>query len=92
MRTCEPDRRMARLTWGLLGLLLVVVMFAGAYQIAPLFLAPRLHYVDTLIQYVATSGGQQPVEWIVRLETRGELIEARCLSEREAVRLRDATR
>ena len=84
--------RTERLTWGLLVVLLMIVLIVGTYAILPLFLRPRASYIDTLVIYASDAGGQTPIEWIVRLAIGGEVVEARCMSEREAVRIKDATR
>lgn len=77
-----------RLVWGLIGVLLVGVCACATVAILPLATAPRGEYAETLVIYVATTGGQQAVEWIVRLRIDGELVEARCVSEREALAIK----
>lgn len=88
----DRHERTNGMAWALFSLLVLGLLLLGAYALLPLCLGPPMRYLDTLVQYVATPSGQAPVEWIVRLEIGGERVEARCLSEGEALRLKDAAR
>jgi hypothetical protein len=73
-----------------LGLLALVVVAVAAVTIAGLVVSarPAIRYVDTTPLLL----NGWPVQWEVGLLVGGEQIKAVVYSEREAIRLRDATR
>jgi len=91
-RSAVPDivRELRRVVSVLAALLLAAMLIAGAAVIVP-----TLDGWGGGVQYVSTEEinlGGRVVQWDVHLVIRGEDVSASVLSEREAVRLRDAAR
>ena len=75
--------------WAMVVLMALAILLRGGVRLAEVLTAPKAEYVDTMVQYMATPGGQVPVQWVVRLRVAGEPVEAACMTECEALRLRE---
>jgi predicted PurR-regulated permease PerM len=84
------ERTLRQAFFSTLGLLALVVVCVSAIVITSIVVSaqPFIRYLDTTT--VIMNGW--PVQWDVRLEVSGEEVKAAVYSEREAIRLRDATR
>jgi len=81
-----------RVVWGLLVVVALGVLGLTAWGILPIVLGPAGSYQDTLVIYAPGAGGREAIEWIVRLRIGGRLVEARCMSEGEALAIKSMMR